>query len=125
MDGRFAVTPCHRVIRGTGDLGGYRWGESSPAIYVHEWASFSTKDFPGNKRARTGDTVRIVTTEIADQRPAEDVLWDDEAYAEVFRRSGLKVIAKHRPLATGNEPYGWVNETTIAPWVIYVVERIC
>ncbi len=30
---------------------------SAPEIYVHEWASFSTKDFPQNRTARSGDLV--------------------------------------------------------------------
>ena len=36
---------------------------SSPEIYLHEWASFSTNDYPENRNARTGDIVRIVTTD--------------------------------------------------------------
>src|SRR5689334_14448681 len=35
---------------------------SSPEIYTHEWASFSTRRFPENRRAIDGDVVRIVTT---------------------------------------------------------------
>jgi hypothetical protein len=31
--------------------------------------------------------------------------------------------AVHRPLATGNGPYAWVSETTIAPRVLYVLTR--
>ena len=30
---------------------------SSPEIYTHEWASFSTKDFPENRLAKSGDKV--------------------------------------------------------------------
>src|SRR5439155_904647 len=37
---------------------------SSPAIYVNEWASFSTRDFPENRRARDGDWVRIVMLDV-------------------------------------------------------------
>ena len=29
----------------------------------------------------------------------------------------------YKPLATGDEPYQWISETNIAPWVIYVLER--
>jgi SAM-dependent methyltransferase len=36
---------------------------SSPDIYRHEWASFSTKDFPENRSARSGDKVRIIITD--------------------------------------------------------------
>lgn len=95
---------------------------SSPDIYVHEWASFSTKDFPGNRAAQSGDTVRIVMLDVEDRRPVEDVIWSDEAYREVYRRAGLVPVATYRPLAKPSEPYAWVSETTIAPWVIYALE---
>ena len=94
---------------------------SSPEIYVHEWASFSTKDFPENRQARSGDRVKIITTDFPDRRPTEDILWTDEAYRDVYSRAGLRVVAIYKPLATGDEPYKWVNETAIAPWVIYVL----
>ena len=94
---------------------------SSPEIHTHEWASFSTKDYPENRFARPGETVRIITTDFADRRPAEDVLWPDESYREVYAHANLKPVATYKPLAKGDEPYQWVNETKIAPWVIYVL----
>lgn len=33
------------------------------------------------------------------------------------------IVATGKPLATGDEPYQWVSETTIAPWVIYVLHK--
>lgn len=96
---------------------------SSPEIYTHEWASFSTKDYPENRLARSGDTVRIITTDLVDRRPAEDILWTDESYRDVYSQAGLDLIATYKPLAKGEEPYRWVNETSIAPWVIYVLRR--
>ncbi|MGH7496066.1 MAG: class I SAM-dependent methyltransferase [bacterium] len=96
---------------------------SSPNIYVNEWASFSTKDFPENRTARSGDRVQIVMLDVEDKRPVEDILWIDEDYAEVFRRAGFTKIKTHRPLAKPSEPYPWVSETTIAPWVIYVLRH--
>jgi SAM-dependent methyltransferase len=96
---------------------------SSPEIYLHEWASFSTKDFPDNARARSGDRVRIIITDIDDARPIEDILWGDESYREVYRKVGLHVADVRRPLARGGEPYRWVNETKIAPWTVYVLEQ--
>ena len=96
---------------------------SSPEIYVHEWASFSTRDFPENRYAKPGDVVRIITTDFGDRRPCEDILWPDESYREVYARAELQVLAMHKPLATGDESYRWVNETAIAPWVIYVLSR--
>ena len=94
---------------------------SAPEIYVNEWASFSTADFPENRIATSGDKVRIVMLDVEDKRPVEDILWTDEAYHEVYQRVGLVPIRTYRPLANQTEPYSWVSETTIAPWVIYVL----
>ena len=96
---------------------------SSPKIYTHEWASFSTKDFPENKHAKTGDVVKIIITEIADKRPVEDVIWLNDDYLDVYDNSGLNLVATYKPLGKETEPYDWVNETKIAPWVIYVLNK--
>ncbi len=96
---------------------------SSPEIYTHEWASFSTKDFPENRKARSGDKVRIIMTDVEDRRPVEDVVWTDRSYREVFKKSGLQVIKTYKPLAKKSEPYRSINETKIAPWVIYVLRK--
>jgi hypothetical protein len=95
---------------------------SAPEIYVHEWASFSTRDFPENRAARSGDRVRIVILDVADRRPVEDILCTDEAYRAAYQRAGLAPIQVHRPLARPDEPFAWVSEVTIAPWVIYVLQ---
>jgi len=96
---------------------------SSPEIYVNEWASFSTKDYPQNKHAKSGDKVKIIQTDIEDERPVEDVVWTDEYYQDTYRRAGLEIVKTNKPLARVDEPYEWVNETKIAPWVIYVLKR--
>ena len=95
---------------------------SRPEIYTHEWASFSTKDFPDNQLAKSGDKVRIIVTDHADPRPVEDILWTDESYREVFKEARLRLLGKHEPLARGDEPYSWVSEVEIAPWAVYVLE---
>ena len=94
---------------------------SSPEIYVHEWASFSTKDFPKNRAARCGDEVLILMLDVEDQRPVEDIVWTDEGYREVYHRAGVRPEGIYRPLGKQGEPCAWVNETRIAPWVIYVL----
>jgi predicted TPR repeat methyltransferase len=96
---------------------------SSPDIYTHEWASFSTKDFPQNTYAKSGDIVPIITTDILDKRPCYDILWTDEDYKKVFTEAGLKIVQTYKPLAKGTEPCAWINETKIAPWVIYVLTK--
>jgi SAM-dependent methyltransferase len=94
---------------------------SAPEIYWNEWASFSTKDFPENRKARAGDQVKIITTDFEDRSPAVDILWPHESYLEVYARSGLELVEMRKPLAKGDEPYKWVSESQIAPWVIYVL----
>jgi len=95
---------------------------SSPEIYTHEWASFSTKDFPENKSARSGDKVRIIQTDIEDKRPVEDILWTDESYREVYTAAGLTLVKTYKPMGKVEEPFKWVNETRVPSWVIYALK---
>ncbi len=94
---------------------------SSPEIYLNEWASFSTKNYPENREARSGDTVLIEMLDVEDGRPVKDVLFDDASYRGLYDESQLDVIEVIKPLATGEEGTGWVSETEIPPWVIYVL----
>jgi len=94
---------------------------STPEIYIHEWATFTTKDYPENWVARSGDIVRILTKDYSDGRPVEDILWFHADYLAAFDEAGLKSLAAERPLATGEEGIGWGSETSVAPWAIYVL----
>ncbi len=96
---------------------------SSPEIYVNEWTSFSTKDFPENRTARCGDKVLIVMLDVEDRRPVEDILWTEEGYRDVYERAGLRPVNVHRPLGHPGEAHSWISETRIAPWIISVLER--
>jgi SAM-dependent methyltransferase len=94
---------------------------SDPAIYVHEWTSFSTRDFPANRLAKSGDRVRIVMLDVPDKRPVEDVVCSDADYRRMYARAGLVVHEMHQPLGRSDEGVAWVSETTVAPWSIYVL----
>ncbi|HEX9281550.1 MAG TPA: class I SAM-dependent methyltransferase [Candidatus Udaeobacter sp.] len=94
---------------------------SSPEIYVNEWASFSTRDFPENRHARDGDRVLIIMLDVPDHRPVEDVLCSDVHYRRLFESAGLRVLDVHSPLATGKEATRWISETGTAAWTIYVL----
>lgn len=94
---------------------------SAPELYRHEWASFSTRAFPGNAVATTGDPVYTVMLDVEDARPVEDVFWTDADYREVYRRAGLAVREVLRPLGRADDPCAWVNEAVIPPWTIYVL----
>lgn len=96
---------------------------SSPEMYTNEWASFSTKDFPGNWKASGGDSVLVINTDIADNRPVEDIFKSNEDYRQIYESSGLEIVNAYKPLAKPDEPYEWVNETKIAPWTIYVLKK--
>lgn len=118
---------------------------SSPEIYSHEWVSFTTRDFPRNKRARNGDVVRIVNLAVDANTPVEDVLWTEEAWQDVIAAAGFTPVEVLRPLARKDEPVAgagagaasagaagagsagaarpvaWASETKIAPWAIWVL----
>ncbi len=96
---------------------------SSPEIYLHEWASFSTRAFVDeNRRARPGDVVRIVTTAMADARPCDDVLFPEPEYRALHSEAGFDTLLVHKPLARPDEPGAWREETRIAPWHLHVLK---
>ena len=114
-----------RLLRGLGGLlranGRIVNLVSAPDVYVHEWASFSTKDFPENREARSGDVVRIVMLDVEDRRPVEDVLWTEESYRETYARAGLEVIEVCRPLGEEGDGRAWVSEMGVAAWAVWVL----
>ena len=83
--------------------------------------TFSTRDFPENHKARSGDVVRVVTTDYSDARPVEDILCPDEEYRRMYRQAGLRLLDHRKPLARGDEGVDWRSEVRIAPWSIYVL----
>ena len=95
---------------------------STPDMYINEWTSFTTADFPENSRAEVGDVVRIVTRGFPGA--AEDVLWTETAWREVYRRAGLAVVETCRPLGRAGEGVAWVSEATVPPWTIHVLEDL-
>ena len=97
---------------------------STPEIYTHEWASFTTKDFPENRDARSGETVRIVMKDVPDSRPVVDLVWFPDDYLRLFADAGLGLVAEIRPLGRDGEGQAWLSETSIAPWVIYVLRSL-
>lgn len=96
---------------------------SSPEIYLNEWASFSTKDFPENREAKSGDRVKIIVTALEDKRPTVDIVCSEEDYRSLFIEAGLEVAEIYRPLGKEGEPYEWISETALAPWTIYVLKK--
>jgi SAM-dependent methyltransferase len=97
--------------------------DSTPELYVNEWASFSTKDFPGNKTAVTGDLVLDIMLDVEDRRPVEDIYWSLDDYSKLFDLAGLEIEATYKPLGYVDEPFNWISEKEIAPWIIFVLKK--
>jgi SAM-dependent methyltransferase len=95
---------------------------SSPELYQHDWASFKCTGFSENFTAKNGESVYTIMTDIPDSRPVQDVRWDDAAYRGTYDEAGLEVDAVYRPLGIEDEPYPWVSETELPPWVVYVLK---
>ena len=58
-----------------------------------------------------------------EKTPVEDIFWSEEDYEVLFGLAGLKIDAIYKPLAYSDEPFEWVSEIELAPWVIYVLSR--
>lgn len=92
--------------------------DSTPELYTNEWTSFTTKDFPENWCAKTGDIVRDIMLDVEDRRPVEDIFWTLTDYHKLFNLAGLQLEATYKPLGDKNEPFDWISEKEIAPWMI-------
>ena len=60
--------------------------------------------------------------DVVDRRPVVDLRWFPEDYAALFAAADLTLVAQYAPLGRHDDEQEWVNETSIAPWVIYVLE---
>ena len=97
--------------------------DATPELYTNEWASFSTKDFPNNWHAKTGDIVCDIMLDVEDRRPIEDIFWTLPDYHKLFKNVGLTLDATYKPLGYKDDPYNWVSELSIAPWMIFVLSK--
>jgi SAM-dependent methyltransferase len=98
--------------------------DSTPELYVNECASFTTRNFPENRNASTGDIVRCIMLDVEDKRAVDDIFWSVEDYYKLFNQAGFEIEAIYKPLGHNNEPYKWISETEIAPWMIFVLNKI-
>jgi SAM-dependent methyltransferase len=96
--------------------------DTSSDLYVNETASFTARDFPENRTAKSGDEVRVVMKDVEDRRPVTDILWFHEDYLALFAAADLELVAHHLPLGHDDEPYDWITEATVPPWTIYVLQ---
>jgi ubiquinone/menaquinone biosynthesis C-methylase UbiE len=97
--------------------------DATPELYTNESASFTTKDFPENWSAKTGDIVRDIMNDVEDRRPVEDIFWTEEDYRKLFDLAGLEIETTYKPIGYKDEPFKWIMETQIAPWMIFVLKK--
>ncbi|MFN2317061.1 MAG: class I SAM-dependent methyltransferase [Gemmatimonadales bacterium] len=96
---------------------------SAPALYHHDWLTFTSTVFVENHQARSGDPVRVTIREGADQRPVDDLYWTEEDYRATYAAAGLDLLETHQPLGRRDEPYHWTTELTLSPWAVYILRR--
>jgi SAM-dependent methyltransferase len=116
------------ILKGLGNLmksdGKMICLDSTPELYISECASFTTKNFPENRYAKTGDIVRCIMHDVEDKRPVEDIFWSESDYEIMFNLAGLEIEAIYKPLGYDDEPFEWVSEKEIAPWMIFVLKKM-
>ena len=98
--------------------------DSTPELYINECASFTTKDFPENRIAKTGDIVKCIMRDVEDRRPVEDIFWSEADYYKLFNLTNLEIEAVYKPLGNEDEPFEWISERDIAPWMIFVLKKV-
>jgi len=91
---------------------------NSPEFYRHRWVSCEV-DFPGNKGFLVSGQ-RVTARLIPEGVTVTDVYWSDQDYQEAIQQSRLSIASVKYPKASETEA-GWLDETRVAPWVIYEV----
>lgn len=89
--------------------------------YKANWVSFSY-DFPENKRAiHSGEAVKLLIrgTGVI----LYDYYWTEQDYEQVFNHVGLRMTEILKPLGRDDDPVEWLDEKTIAPLLIYRLDK--
>ncbi|MDD3516801.1 MAG: class I SAM-dependent methyltransferase [Chromatiales bacterium] len=93
---------------------------NTEAFYAHRWVSCEV-DFPEN-RAPLRSGQRVKARLMPEGVLVTDTFWSDADYRAAMTAAGLRVAQVRHPLA-GDADGAWLDETRVAPWVIYEVER--
>ena len=91
-------------------------------FYRHRWATCEV-DFPENAPPlRSGQTVKARL--LPEGVVVTDVYWSDQDYRDALGGAGLDVRRVAYPMASASEEEAWIDETRVAPWAIYEVEKV-
>jgi hypothetical protein len=61
--------------------------------------------------------------DVDDKRPVTDIIWYEDDYTYLVQKSGFYLCDICYPLGKPEEPYNWINEENIPPWVIRVLSK--
>ncbi len=90
------------------------------AIGSGEWSSFVITE--PEDGLRSGGQVKLFIRE--KNITLLDYVWFHSDFESVFDKSGLKILERHQPIATGEEPYHWYQELDKSFWNIYVLRKV-
>ena len=91
-------------------------------FYRHRWVTCEV-DFPENAPPlRSGQTVKARL--LPEGVVVTDVYWSDRDYRHALNGAGLDVRQVAYPKASVSDEEDWIDETRVAPWAIYEVEKV-
>lgn len=94
---------------------------NTPEFYAGRWVSCDV-GFPENRPPLSSG--QLVKARLLPQDAVvSDVFWSDDDYVRAIEEAGLVLIAAHRPLADDADEAGWLDESSIAPYVMYEVRK--
>lgn len=89
-------------------------------------AAYARLEFPGTYYLAYRDLPDIIAEHVRGSRALDFGCGTGRStrfLRKLYEAAGLELIETRKPLGKPSEPQAWVNETRIAPWVIYVVQK--
>lgn len=93
----------------------------SEHMYSKTWYGYNT-DYPENKNLKSGDLAKIRLCD-ADMDYI-DFYWTEDDYRHFFETAGFEILEMHYPLGQDSEPFPWIDERTVSPFLIVVARKI-
>ncbi|MCI0382357.1 MAG: class I SAM-dependent methyltransferase [Chlamydiae bacterium] len=109
---------AHRVLNNRGI---FLVVTGSEQLYSHDWLSYDV-DFPQNKNLTHGGEAKIFLKDLGIEYI--NYFWPDEILCDLFIKAGFRILKKHFPLGRLDENPNWISEIKVAPYVIYILEKI-
>ncbi|MEW2917704.1 class I SAM-dependent methyltransferase [Ruegeria sp. ANG10] len=89
-------------------------------FYSGDWLTLDT-NFAENAAVESGDKVRVRFPDA--DLTLTDYFWTDEDYSSALGQAGFGRIDRYYPLGKDSDGLAWKDETSKAPFVIYVARK--